>query len=170
MKYFIDTEFAESPGKIDLISIAIVAEDGREFYAEVSDFDDSSANEWVAANVLPYLWRKAADKTPYNAWSLNGSYGGLFTKRELPGEIVRFVTCKNPEFWGYYADYDWVVFCWLFGAMIDLPEGWPMYCKDYKQLIDCNGLEISQPVNVHHALMDAKWLKNSYSENFGLSK
>jgi hypothetical protein len=165
MRYFIDTEFSETPGKIDLISIAIAAEDGREFYAEVLDFDDSSANEWVAANVLPHLWRKQLDVC--NDWSLDGGYGGLFTKRELSGEISRFVTCKNPEFWGYYADYDWVVFCWLFGSMVDLPEGWPMYCKDYKQLIDDAGLKISQPVNVHHALLDAAWLRDSFKENFG---
>lgn len=43
---------------------------------------------------------------------------------------------KNIEFYGYYADYDWVVFCWLFGKMKDLPKGFPMYCIDLKQEID----------------------------------
>lgn len=42
----------------------------------------------------------------------------------------------NPEFYGYYCDYDWVVFCWLFGKMIDLPKGFPMYCIDLKQTYD----------------------------------
>lgn len=42
----------------------------------------------------------------------------------------------TPEFYAYYADYDWVVFCWLFGRMIDLPKGFPMYCKDLKQELD----------------------------------
>jgi hypothetical protein len=42
----------------------------------------------------------------------------------------------NPEFYAYYADYDWVVFCWLFGEMMDLPKGFPMYCKDLKQILD----------------------------------
>lgn len=41
----------------------------------------------------------------------------------------------QPEFWAYYADYDWVVFCSLFGTMMDLPEGFPMYCNDLKQLM-----------------------------------
>lgn len=117
--------------------------------------------------VLPHLWRKQLDKRACNEWSLHGGCGGLFYLRELSGEISRFVTCKNPEFWGYYADYDWVVFCWLFGSMVDLPEGWPMYCKDYKQLIDYAGLKISQPVNAqHHALLDAAWLRDSFRENF----
>ena len=42
----------------------------------------------------------------------------------------------KPQFYGYYSDYDWVVFCWLFGKMIDLPKGFPMYCIDLKQLLD----------------------------------
>lgn len=33
MKYFLDTEFHEDGKTIDLISIGIVAEDGREYYA-----------------------------------------------------------------------------------------------------------------------------------------
>ena len=46
-------------------------------------------------------------------------------------------TCSDkPEFYAYYADYDWVVFCWLFGRMVDLPEGFPMYCIDLKQELD----------------------------------
>ena len=42
----------------------------------------------------------------------------------------------KPEFYGYYCDYDWVVFCWLFGKMINLPAGFPMYCIDLKQELD----------------------------------
>lgn len=43
---------------------------------------------------------------------------------------------EEVEFYAYYADYDWVVFCWLFGRMIDLPKGFPMYCRDLKQMLD----------------------------------
>lgn len=32
MKYFLDTEFIETVGHIELISIGIVSEDGRELY------------------------------------------------------------------------------------------------------------------------------------------
>lgn len=40
------------------------------------------------------------------------------------------------EFIGYYSDYDWVVFCWVFGKMIDLPNGFPYYCTDLKQMFE----------------------------------
>ena len=43
---------------------------------------------------------------------------------------------EQPEFYGYYSDYDWVVFAQLFGTMMDLPKGFPMYCKDLKQYKD----------------------------------
>lgn len=42
----------------------------------------------------------------------------------------------TPTFYAYYADYDWVAFCWLFGNMMDLPKGFPMYCNDLKQMLD----------------------------------
>ena len=41
-----------------------------------------------------------------------------------------------PTFYAYYADYDWVVFCKIFGRMIDLPKHFPMYCRDLKQTLD----------------------------------
>lgn len=40
------------------------------------------------------------------------------------------------EFYGYFADYDWVVFCWLFGSMMNLPKGFQKYCNDLKQTLD----------------------------------
>lgn len=71
---------------------------------------------------------------------------------------------KNIEFYGYYSDYDWVVFCWIFGRMMDLPKGFPMYCKDLKQIMDDFGLDkdwkhinCPDPDGEHNALADAKW-------------
>lgn len=59
-------------------------------------------------------------------------------KSDSLGYLTKVVTGKNSsiEFYAYYADYDWVVFCWLFGTMMDLPKGFPMYCIDLKQMYD----------------------------------
>ena len=203
MKYFIDTEFIEGTqtkrvlsipiGKtkpiIDLISIAIVAEDGREYYAISKDFNlreawnrwqfnKSDANPvkyrrkgftkihsrntlsdgkyWIRSNVLYPIYLELSDKELHEQYHydkddwdfkefkrLIDKYGktndtiaeevNIFTKRYtwtdpkdgnktlLGGED------KSVEFYGYYADYDWVASCWLFGKMIDLPKGFPMY-------------------------------------------
>ena len=151
MKYFIDTEFIESgPSKpIQLISIGIVAEDGREFYAVSSEFREEDASEWVKENVLPYL----GDETSPDSLDTLGY------------RIERFVHGGGtPEFWGWYSDYDWVVFCQIFGRMIDLPKGFPMYCKDIKQLCDDLGNpELpKQEKGEHNALSDANWNKIAY--------
>lgn len=54
------------------------------------------------------------------------------------GEVIEQIEADatTKEFYGYYSDYDWVVFCWLFGRMIDLPKSFPMYCIDLKQTLD----------------------------------
>jgi hypothetical protein len=149
MKYFLDTEFIEYPNSIQLISIGIVCEDGREYYAESNEFDESKANDWVRENVISQL----AD--PNKRRSL----------RQIRLDIMSFVIYDDiPEFWGYYCDYDWVVFCWLFGGMIDLPKGWPMYCNDLKQwcyqLGDPSLPE--QKSTGHNALADAYWNMQIY--------
>ena len=51
MRFFYDTEFIEDGATIELVSIGIVAEDGREYYAVSTDADHSRANAWVKENV-----------------------------------------------------------------------------------------------------------------------
>lgn len=142
MRFFLDTEFIEDGKTIDLISIAIAAEDGREYYAESSECDLSKANQWVKENVVPYL-----------------TVVGQLSRLAIAYEIKKFVG-EKPEFWGYYADYDWVVLCQLYGRMIDLPSGWPMYCRDLKQVLDDQGNpKMPKPTQEHNALSDARWNK-----------
>lgn len=54
MRIFIDTEFTDFID-CDLISIALVADDGREFYAERTDFDRHTCSAFVREAVLPQL-------------------------------------------------------------------------------------------------------------------
>jgi hypothetical protein len=158
MKYWFDTEFFERAndhggGSIDLISIGIISEDNRELYLECSDFDwgDESLDPWLEDNVKPHLQTK-------------GVPCGVI--REA---ILSFVDGdERPEFWAYFAAYDWVVFCWIFGRMVDLPRKFPKYCRDFKQVMDMIGIKRKdlprKPKNAHHALADAKWLKEAYEK------
>jgi hypothetical protein len=141
LKNWLDTEFIEFPGTIDLISLGIVAEDGREFYAESSEVDWSKADQWVLDNVKPHL------------------LGDAVPKAVIRDQVLEFIGDDKPEFWAYYADYDWVVFCWLFGRMIDLPKGWPKFCRDIKQWAVDLGSPQPPPMTgtEHHALADARW-------------
>lgn len=155
MKYFIDTEFMEDGRTIDLLSLAIVREDGLSLYAVNRDADRSLANDWVKENVVPFL-----DSPPPHTHSANG------TRKEIADAVRTFIALDGgkPQFWGYYADYDWVAFCQLFGCMVDLPKGWPMYCRDIKQWCDHLG-NPTLPANSereHNALNDARWNMAAY--------
>ena len=150
MKFFLDTEFFERPCQIDLISIGLVADNGDEYYAESSEFDWDDASDWLKRNVQPRL------------------SGPLKTRRQIAADVISFVRehCgdEKPEFWGYYADYDWVVFCWLFGSMIDLPQGFPMFCRDLKQwAVMLGDPKLPSQTDEHHALCDARWNKKAWS-------
>jgi len=156
MKYFLDTEFIEAGrnNPVTLISIGIVAEDGRSFYAISSEYNPDDANDWVKKNVLPHL----------NDIVLASTHLGRVPVATIAQGIRDFIGEDIPEFWGYYADYDWVVLCQLFGRMIDLPKGWPMFCRDIKQVAtDLGNPRLPKQNTVeHNALSDARWNKLTY--------
>jgi hypothetical protein len=148
MRMFLDTEFIEDGRTIDLLSIGVVAEDGREFYRETklsAEYVRRHANDWVKVNVLPHLT------------------GDTDHRADIAQDLVTFVG-ERPEFWGYYADYDWVVLCQLYGRMVDLPAGWPMFCMDLQQLAVSKGNPKlpTQTTTEHHALADARWNRDVY--------
>ena len=161
MRFFLDTEFIDDPVRcrIDLISIAISSEDGRSYYAVSLDFDPSNAGDWVKKNVLPKLPPRPDSPgrvpTP-SLWK---------TRAQIKAEILEFVGRDAPEFWGYFADYDWVAFCWLFGSMENLPKHFPMYCRDIKQLMDSLGVERIpfNPDQEHDARSDAEWNRKAFT-------
>ncbi len=186
MRYWYDTEFIEDGPErpIELISIGIVCEDGREYYAQSCEFNTRSANEWVQMNVLPHLticpWANATldSRHPYindihyhkRQGQCVDQHRGLIhncpwrTREQIKRNILSFMDVEQygkPELWGYYSAYDHVAFCQLFGTMMDLPKGFPMYTRDIKQLCDSLGNPKlpEQGKDEHNALADAKWNK-----------
>ena len=162
MKYFFDTEFCEKPNTIEFLSIGIVAEDGRTFYAENSEADLLKCNDWVKKHVIPKLAYTGKKHYKVNH-PVNIDMCG--STKQIKKELLKFINCNKPEFWAYYASYDWVVFCWIFGEMIDLPEHFPMYCNDLKQLADFIGNPEFRKLDdssEHNALEDAIWNRDFY--------
>lgn len=232
-KYFIDTEFIEGCqakrfcgipyGKtkptIDLISIGIVNEEGKEYCAISKDFNLKEAwnrwqingyekrdagmtrvpirEYWIRDNVLMPVWiyltqckdalhtpdinkfaykslkkliKKYGKSNDEIAKEIKGAIYAPWTQPQELGGDGSF-TPKDVEFYGYFADYDWVVFCWLFGLMIDLPKGFPYYCLDLKQMMYERGLDGEWKRTVcpdteeeHDALADARWNLKLYNE------
>lgn len=56
MLLFFDTEFTGLRKDTTLISLGIVAEDGRKFYAEFTDYDEMQCNQWIKDNVIKNLF------------------------------------------------------------------------------------------------------------------
>lgn len=54
MKYAIDTEFIDTPECSALISLAVVAEDGRSHYFEFH-FPQDYVTPWLEEHVIPHL-------------------------------------------------------------------------------------------------------------------
>jgi hypothetical protein len=160
-RFFYDTEFIEyinysDVPTIDLISIGFVSEDEdaqEEFYAISSEFNIHSAvkSDFLRQNVLGQL-------PPKNEWK---------PRLNIKEEILDFLkpTKEDPvQLWGYYADYDHVALCWLFGRMIDLPKGMPMYTMDLKQLaVHLGNPRLpKQKSGEHDALADARWNRDVF--------
>jgi hypothetical protein len=109
-------------------------------------------DQWLQNNVVPALHKTVVKAKIRNI--------------DVIGKAIRdFVgDDKKPQFIGYYADYDWVLFCQLQGKMIDLPKGWPQFCWDIKQ--QANEHHISrfpkQESVEHNALNDAIWTRDSH--------
>jgi hypothetical protein len=147
-KFFYDTEFLDDGVTINFISIGIVREDGVTYYAvnADADWDRIHENSWLMANVVQQLPPKATWKP----------------KTVIADEVRAFLLgSSRPELWAWFASYDHVVLSQLFGRMLDLPTGIPMFTNDLRSLIDLAGIRKlpEQTVGNHDALEDAKHLK-----------
>lgn len=149
-RFFYDTEFIERNDGghhwLDLVSIGIVSEDGtRELYAVSTEFDPSHAVPWVRRNVLDRL---PSPSSP--AW---------MSRERIRDEVAQFLTADgSPELWAWYAAYDHVVLCQLFGKMPALPRRLPRFTRDLRQLWEDVGSPSlpPPPPDAHDALADAR--------------
>ncbi|MCE1007804.1 3'-5' exoribonuclease [Pseudomonas monteilii] len=139
MRIFLDCEFTQLNATSKLISLALVAEDGREFYVELLDtwhLDDCS--DFVKEIVLPQLW--GGD---YSCPILDARDKLLAFLRSF--DSMTTVVTDAPEF-------DWELFCEL--AYHD--GKWPqnVYPAPTNALIlepQNDGTDLP-----HHALLDAR--------------
>ena len=116
MKYAIDTEFIDTSTCSELISLGIVAEDGRTLYFEFH-FPEEELTPWLRENVVPHL---------------NGE-PVLF--HEAADAILEFIGKDQPEFWCYYLAHDWYWFTRVFGGFMNMPQHWPQRPRELADYI-----------------------------------
>lgn len=179
-RLFYDTEFIEDGHTIDLISIGIVTDDGREYYAVNNDrrvIQEAVEHEWLSENVVPSLPLKRYDHAGGMSVATD-RYGRMIEfaarwdwdrthpdfahvkpRHQIATDLVRIVRATtDPQLWAWYGAYDHVVLCQLFGPMVKLPKGMPMFTNDLKQ--ECVRLGDprvpEQEAGAHNALADAR--------------
>lgn len=166
MRIFFDTEFHEYKKKgadtIELISIGMVDEKGNQLYLISNEFDVRAAwnNQWLRDNVC-----KKLDSSITSLGTFKKYIDKEGVDRNMMQKLIIQFCGKQPEFWAYFASYDWVVFCWIFGGLMKLPDNFPQYIMDLQQVINIFKINKQQflsqvpKTNLHNALEDAKWNK-----------
>jgi hypothetical protein len=147
VRYFYDTEFIDNGRIIDLISIGVVAEDGREYYAISTEFDPESAGRWVRTNVLPKL-PSPSSQLWQSRRKIREGLEGFF---DIDGD-------EPIELWAWVAAYDHVALCQLWGPMTSLPPQIPRFTRELRQFWEdrsCPRMP-PRPHDTHDALVDAR--------------
>jgi hypothetical protein len=147
---YFDFEFLNVGNNTEPISLGAVDQNGKEFYVEF-EFDHTGITPWILENVMTKLSsttkpvKQAVGARMFEKW-VDSVRGGTV-----------------PNFWAYFAAYDWVCLCNLYGGMMGLPRGWPQNCLDLQQRFAGLGypaeIKAKPPAQAHNALVDAQWNK-----------
>lgn len=145
---FFDTEFTGLQQNTSLISLALVAEDGRALYIESNNFDRTLVDDWIAQNVIDSLFILQpkhfedssvkfgyADGYLYNPLQWNDG-AIVYTKDDysVKDAIVSWLSLyEQVQIISDCSSYDWVLFCEIFGGALNLPEHISPYCHDINQ-------------------------------------
>jgi hypothetical protein len=172
MLFTLDTEFLEDGHTIELISIGLCAANGNEYYAINSDAP------WK--RVLDVPWMVDNVVKPHLPHTLDGSGGivpdvfhpDMKPRSVIAEEVKAFFwdneTTTPSETWAWWAAYDHVVLCQLWGRMIEVPRGVPKrtnclrqeYERQLKRMGQSRGKSLpfkQEPKTEHHALGDARF-------------
>jgi hypothetical protein len=141
VRVYIDTEFTDFLNPV-LIGLALVADNGDEFYGECTDFDRSRCSDFVREIVLPQL----------------GSHAGrAMSHAQLRAEVTDWllhVPVRGRPILCYDNDVDPRLLEGLIGK--PLPKGWQ--AENIWTRLDSARLEafFAEHGHQHHALWDAR--------------
>lgn len=119
-KIFFDTEFTGLHQNTELISIGLISECGKTFYAEITDYDKSQIDDWLQKNVVDNLYLTTSEgilKTVGKDKTLRCRFKDL--KIGLTVFLEQF---KEVEIWSDCLAYDWVLFNQIFGHAFNIPK------------------------------------------------
>lgn len=136
-KIFFDTEFTGLHKNTTLISIGLISECGKTFYAELTDYDKSQIDEWLQKNVVENLLYSEPIIGEDNHYSAqrhkdnpigNDLYKSFSLEIRDETSVVKhqllqwFEQFEEVEIWSDCLAYDWVLFNQIFGHAFNIPE------------------------------------------------
>lgn len=185
MNIYFDTEFTGLKKDTTLVSIGLISEDERTFYAELTDFnwDQVHKNKWILENVINNLAYRQNGEAKYIC---NYHVG---RKDDIAISLKNwFKQFEEVQLVSDVCHYDMVLLIDIFGGAFDLPKNVSPSCHDINQDIakrygisvkdafDKSREEIVKDayVNVkgekHNALYDAKVIKCIYEWIYQVGK
>ena len=173
MNLYFDTEFTGLHKDTTLISIGIISDDGKTFYAELTDYDESQVDEWIKDNVINNLQLSSFIDGFASPQSDNMVL--RCTKKTLKNELGIWLSqFDKVEMWSDCLSYDWVLFNDLFGNAFNLPKNIYYIPFDICTLFKIKGIDpdISREEFInnsvegvkHNSLYDAKVIKACYDK------
>ncbi|ASA22671.1 3'-5' exoribonuclease domain-containing protein [Paenibacillus donghaensis] len=175
MKVFFDTEFTGLHQNTTLISIGLITEDGKTFYAEFTDYDQNQAkgDTWLLENVIDNLLMndKAYAIEVHDREHLQYKGDTFFIQTKLHHWLDSLVgSTQKVEMWSDCLSYDWVLFNQLWGHAFRIPSKVYYIPFDICTLMKIKGIdpdinrEMFAGMNgvKHNALHDAKVIKACY--------
>ncbi|MGH0678673.1 3'-5' exoribonuclease domain-containing protein [Bacillus luti] len=149
MKVFFDTEFTGLHQNTTLISIGLVAENGKTFYAECSDYDRAQVDEWLQENVIAHL---VIENNDYKGLSKEINTKSIedcdhvaligYKSKEIADYLQRWLSqFDKVEIWSDCLAYDWMLFNQLFGHAFNIPNNVYYIPFDICTLFKVNGID-----------------------------
>ena len=161
-----DLEFLEDGRTIELISIGMVCDDVREYYAVNRDMPVRRIrkHKWLMENVVPHLPKGHGDQRIHmpKRWLFHYADHRVKHRTTIASEVAEFIRAAGPdvELWANYGAYDHVALAQLWGPMTALPDGVPMFTNDIQQEARRLGIGWDalpkQLSGEHNALADAR--------------
>jgi len=166
-KVFLDTEFTGLHKETTLISIGLIDEDGRKFYAELTDYDVEQVDEWLEENVIAGLYVTDDYKTEDPHLTIfRGEHKDLAAALEL-----WLAYYDHVQIWSDCLAYDWVLFNHIWGHAFNIPKMVHYIPMDICTLLELVGMDPDEnreefagypSGNKHNALHDAIVIKLCY--------
>lgn len=178
MNLYFDTEFTGLHKNTTLISLGVVSDNDKTFYAEFLDYDKSQVDRWLEQNVISYLNGLSDKNKTVTVGSHTEVYGDkAYVRKELTKWISQF---HKVHLWSDTHHYDVVLFQDIFGGAFSIPENIYYIPFDIATYMKVLGVDpdvtredfIDRPIDgvKHHALYDAKVIRACYEKLERLNK